>query len=527
MQTRTLTLTVGAVVALSVGMSGGPAFAQTAAEQLRAQQAQIDYMKRQIELMQQKLTQMQADAQTTQQQAATAVAAVAKVTPPKGKKGIQIGAVTVTPGGFLAAEGVFRDKTLGADIGEGFNSIPFGNVSNYHLTESRFTARQSRLSLLATSDIDPTTHVAGYYEMDFLGAAGTSNSKESNSYTPRIRNIYATLDWDDWGLHLLAGQNWSLATLYSSGLTPRQENVPLTIDSQYVVGFNWLRVPGVRLIADVIPKELWAGISVENAQLSGTTGTFSSAAGNQVVSSATGGGGNFDTDTGGSTYSNDAAPDVIAKLAFEPGWGHYELYGVARFFRDRANFQNRTTIGGGVGAGAIVPIMPKLLDFQFSGLIGQGVGRYGSSQLPDVTFGSDGGIKPLTEWSALAGLVAHPDPSLDIYGYAGWEHVDRWYENTVSGKTVTQYGYGDPLANNSGCFVEGGTCTANTRDLAEGTVGFWWKFYQGDFGSVRWGAQYEYISRNIYTGTNGGLGHAGGGTTDINILMTSFRYYPF
>jgi len=28
-------------------------------------------------------------------------------------------------------------------------------------------------------------------------------------------------------------------------------------------------------------------------------------------------------------------------------------------------------------------------------------------------------------------------------------------------------------------------------DLMEGTAGFWWKFYQGDFGSVRWGAQYE------------------------------------
>ena len=29
----------------------------------------------------------------------------------------------------------------------------------------------------------------------------------------------------------------------------------------------------------------------------------------------------------------------------------------------------------------ILPVIPKMLDFQVSGLIGQGVGRYGTSQL--------------------------------------------------------------------------------------------------------------------------------------------------
>jgi hypothetical protein len=515
MQMKSL-LMAGIASCLALG-TAGQASAQSTNEQIRAQQAQIDYMKRQIDLMQQKLQQMQTTTQQAQQQATDAAAAVAKVTPPKGKKGVQIGGVTVTPGGFLAAEGVLREKTQGADIGQAFNGPPFPNSSNSHLSEDRFTARQSRLSLLATADVNSTTHVAGYYEMDFLGAAGTANSKESNSYNMRIRNIYSTVDWDDLGLHVLAGQNWSLATLYSKGLTPRQEDVPLTIDSQYVVGFNWLRVPGFRIVDDVIPNELWAGLSVENAQLGGTTGTFSSAAGYQVVSSATGGGGNFDTDTGGSTYSNDAAPDIVAKLAFEPGWGHYEVYGLARFFRDRANFQNKTTIGGGVGGGAILPVIPKMLDLQISGLVGQGIGRYGTSQLPDVTFNSNGSIHPLTEYSLLVGAIAHPDPALDIYGYGGLEHADRWYQNIGA----TQYGYGDPLANNSGCFKEGGTCTANAKDIFEATVGFWWKFYQGDFGSARWGGQYEYVARNVW----GGVG--GGGTADNNIIMTSFRFYPF
>jgi len=36
------------------------------------------------------------------------------------------------------------------------------------------------------------------------------------------------------------------------------------------------------------------------------------------------------------TYSMNAVPDFIAKVAYEPKWGgHYELFGVSRFFRAR------------------------------------------------------------------------------------------------------------------------------------------------------------------------------------------------
>jgi len=242
----------------------------------RSMQAQIDYLKRQVELLGGQQKDTQAKTEVTEKKVDTAVAAVAKVTPPKGKKGLQVGAVTISPGGFIESAGVFREKNMSSDIGENFNAIPFGNVSNDHLSETRFTARQSRLSLLATSDVDPTTHVAAYYEMDFLGAAGTANSKESNSYNLRIRNIYATIDWDDLGLHFLGGQSWSLATMYSKGLLARDENVPLTIDAQYVVGFNWLRQPQFRIVKD-FDKKLWLGLSIENAQTT-QTGTFSSAA---------------------------------------------------------------------------------------------------------------------------------------------------------------------------------------------------------------------------------------------------------
>ena len=35
------------------------------------------------------------------------------------------------------------------------------------------------------------------------------------------------------------------------------------------------------------------------------------------------------------SLSLDQYPDIIGKVAFDPGFGHYEAYGIARFFTDR------------------------------------------------------------------------------------------------------------------------------------------------------------------------------------------------
>jgi hypothetical protein len=499
------TLAAGAFAAV-------PVFAATSDNtkaQLQALQAEVEALKQQIQLLRGQQTDAQARDAMTEQKIETAVAAVQKVTPPKGKKGVQIGAVTLTPGGFIESAGLYRNKNMTSDVDTKFNSIPFYNSSNADVDENRFSARQSRLSLLATSDVDQTTHASAYYEMDFLGAAGTANSNQSNSYNPRIRHLYATVDWDDLGLHLLGGQTWSLATLNGNGITPRNEVLPLSIDAQYVVGFDWTRTPQFRVTKDLMNKSLWLALSVENPQTT-VTGTQPTGAGALVTNTS---GNLFDSST---AYSIDAAPDILAKVAWEPGFGHFELYGIASFPRDRVAFKNHTNLDGGVGGAINLPVVPKYLDFQLSGLVGQGVGRYGTSQLPDATFGANGVIHPLTTYNALAGLIGHPTRTLDIYSYAGIEHADRWYQGA-------KYGYGNPAYVNSGCQTEGSAlaCTANTRDIMEGTAGFWWKFYQGDFGSVRWGAQYEYVARNVWSGVGGG------GTADNSIVMTSFRYYPF
>ena len=113
--------------------------------------------------------------------------------------------------------------------------------------------------------------MAGYIEFDFLGAARTANSNQSNSYTPRLRQFYGTYDDTRDGWHFLAGQSWSLVTMFKSGLIPRQENVPWTIDAQYVPGFDWLRNPEIRIVKDW-DKKVWLGVEAASPQ--GLAGGF-------------------------------------------------------------------------------------------------------------------------------------------------------------------------------------------------------------------------------------------------------------
>jgi hypothetical protein len=77
-----------------------------------------------------------------------------------------------------------------------FNTILFAATKTGHESEDRFSARMSCISALVQSNITASNQIAMYGEFDFLGAAQSANSNESNSFTPRIRNLYATVDWE-------------------------------------------------------------------------------------------------------------------------------------------------------------------------------------------------------------------------------------------------------------------------------------------------------------------------------------------
>ena len=437
-----------------------------------------------------------------------------------------VGDITVQLGGFAAFEGLYRSRNEVTSIGSNFNAIPLRQSQAGQSGEFRLTSQQSRLSVLAQGDIDQSQHLAGYVEADFLGAAGTANSNESNSYTPRLRQFYGTYDNDALGFHALAGQSWSLATLFKSGLTPHDENVPYTIDAQYVPGFTWARQPQLRFAEGFADNKYWLGVSFESPQttyLVGSNGT--GAPTGETVNDNNTGIAQLDPTQ---TYSNDIAPDVILKAAADPGYGHYEVYGIATFASDRVsavgNGHTNARVGGGVGGGFILPIIGNSLQFQLSGLAGYGIGRYGSGQLPDATVGPSGAPVLLPEVQVLGGLTAHPVPAIDLYSYVGTEQIGAKYFNEA-GKA---YGYGNPLYSNAGCNVElsTATCTANTSGITQGTLGAWWRFFRGNYGTAEVGAQYSYTRRAIFAGVPA----PGGGGNEAAVEQTgmfSLRYLPF
>jgi hypothetical protein len=306
----------------------------------------------------------------------------------------------------------------------------------------------------------------------------------------------------------------------------------VSIDGQYVVGYTWARQPELRVVKHLFDNQLAVGASLENPQTVYATGGFTTSTygtanlltlpNDEFANINNAGGTGFAPTV---NYSDEVAPDVVAKLAWDPSYGHYELFGTARFLHERVDYvgggHGATTPAGGIGGGTILPLLPGKLSLQGSVLAGYGIGRYGAGQLPDATIRPNGSPWPIAEVQALVGLVGHPTPAIDVYAYLGTEQECK-AAFTAGGKG---YGYGSPLFVNSGCDVELSplTCTGNTSGLTEGTVGAWWRFLHGNYGTMQLGAQYAYVRRATFPGVGGG----GAPTANENMLMVSVRYYPF
>jgi hypothetical protein len=482
--------------------------------------------------------------------------------------------ITITPGGFLAAEFVRRSRALGSDVNTPFNSLTMPGAAQSSISEFFGSGRQSRLSMLAEGKL-ADVKLAGYVEADFLSSGTTSNNNQSNSYTLRQRQAWGQAAFNN-GFTFTGGQMWSLVTETKHGTDNRSEALPMTIDPQYNVGFSWARQYGLR-VSKNFNNKLWLAASMENSQ---ATVTSHGNGNNFIVGSAGTNGGLYNAGISNCTtannnagtpittcsplasYSFNPSPDVIAKAAFEPGFGHYEVFGIYTRFRDRTypcgevalispaitgpcpngsgtgpnglNAVNVSTNGGGIGANARWSLAQKRVDFGVHMLEGRGIGRYGTSTLADAAVRPDGSLDPIRSWQGLATLEYHV-PKVDIYFNAGGEYAGRAASfDPVSNANV---GYGSPFFNNSGCYSEtapsigggffpGGLskCTADTRVVEEATIGFWYKFYNGPKGRFQWGPQYSYVTRYAWSGTSTipGLGSPHG--LD-GMVFTSFRYY--
>jgi len=491
--------------------------------------------------------------------------------------------ITITPGGFVAAEFVRRSRALGADVTTPFNALTMPGAAQNNLSEFFGSARQSRPTVYIDGRLK-NVEFSSYLSADFLSSGDTSTATQTNSYTLRLRQAWGQAKWDN-GFSILGGQMWSLVTENKVGIAPSDDlgrtndARPMTIDPGYNVGFSFARQYGVR-VTKAFGTKVAVAASVENAQATltthgninnfvlgepGATNTYNDAVTGCTTSSYTATGATsptfYTTCSPTGSYSFNPSPDVVAKIAFDPGFGHYEVFGLYDRFRDRvypcANFVLGTTgpcpsgtgtgpsglgaynsakNGGGIGVNLRWNFDNKHIVFGLHGLGGSGIGRYGAGTLSDLAIHANGTPDLIKDFQGLTSLEWH-GKKLDVYLYTGAEYASR--TNDFDAATNAYVGYGSTHFNNSGCYTETapstafpsgfnpgslGKCTADTRALIEGTAGFWYRFYNGPRGRFQFGTQYSYVTRQTWsgvaaTGTNGAPEGLDG------MVFTSLRYY--
>jgi len=452
-------------------------------------------------------------------------------------EGINYKGVLISPAGsFLELATVWRNRATGGDINTPLTGIPLDNAQGAQLSEFFVSARQSRIALKATGKFGFVT-ASGYYEADFLSSGTTSNANQSNSYTLRERELWGDAKLDN-GWDFSGGTGWSLIAENGAGLARGTQVLPSTIDAQYTAGFVWAREPSFRITKN-IGRKWFAGASFENAQILNPSGQNLPT--NYLFGATGTNGGLYNTTA---NYSFNYSPDFIVKLAAEPGWGHWELFGVERNFRSRvypaittsAGAYNDLQIGAGIGGSVRGLLDKKRVTLGLKGLWGQGVGRFGSSTIADVTVRPSGQMSPLHGFSALSTVELNPTPRFNAYFNYGADYIGRNY--VLNG--TTQVGYGTRSANMSGCLIEPGSplpgatgadaiaptnCTGSNKAVQEFTAGYWFNFFNNPHGRLRQGMTYELIRRDLWSGAGGTTNPSNGAHGTDNMIFTSFRYY--
>ncbi len=430
--------------------------------------------------------------------------------------------ITITPGGFFAAETLYRAHAENAEIGTTWNSIPFGAQSMAHLSEFRATSRQTRLSLNVAGTAG-MAKLTGYFETDFLGTGSGASEVQTNGFSNRIRQLWGRVMLPG-GWTFAGGQMWSLITTNRLGIDNLTEFTTPLIDASQFIGHDYARQTAFRVTKTFDNNKETVAFSVENpAAVAVVPGNVPASVSGLISGLSTTGTGVLSN----TTYSTNLAPDLIAKFAFEPGFGHYEIKAIGRFFRDRLDStpavaatktapaiaatpgRNSTVLGGGIGAAAYLPVVRRKVDFIAEGMWGN-IGRYGATGT-DLVVKPDGLLSTEKSIHGMTGFETHPLLRLDWYVFGADEYLYR------------NYGYGLASIDNTKCFVEATvstySCSASVKSLAGATTGIWYRFYKGNYGTVQSGLEYTYVYKDTWSGK-------GGAPRGIdNMLDTSFRYY--
>jgi hypothetical protein len=423
---------------------------------------------------------------------------------------LRLGSVCITPVGFVDATFLWRDKNAASGIGSNFGSVPFNNVVNGDLSETRFSIQNSRLGLRVDGDWKGT-HFIGYNEFDFLGTSGATNLNTTNgAVVPRLRLFW--LDARKGGWEFLAGQSWSMLTPNRVGISPLPGDLfySQVMDVNYMAGLTWTRQPGFRVVYHAGDKLAFGLAAEESDQYIGGSSGGSTIVLPAAYTALAG------TQLDNATFSNPYAgpqltPDIIGKIAIDPtSRFHAEVAGVLSTFKtvNIAHLtldQTTTKAGGGIQAGFNVELFKgfRLITTNFWG---DGEGRYLFGQAPDVVVNANATMSLLHSGGTVDGFEARFGRTL-LFAYYGGIYVGRDTVIDANGKLV---GYG---------YV--GSANSQNRAIQEGTFGFNQTMWANPrFGAINLIGQYEYLTREPWYVAPSAPGQAHDSTIYFDVRYT-------
>jgi hypothetical protein len=355
-------------------------------------------------------------------------------------------------------------------------------------------------------------HVIGYMESDYLGSNPPNVAVSSNSHTLRSRLSWVDVQKDKW--EVLGGQTWSLITPGRAGISPLPGNLFFTqdIDVNYQLGLVWGRIPEFRFVFHPTSKAAFAVALDSPEQYAGNSAgggiiALPSALTSFGAPTATNGQLNF-----GNTTLNvpNVAPDVIAKLAFDPSSKfHVELGGLERQFKvwNPSSMITFTKTGGGGFVNLNVELV-KGFRVLTNNFWSDGGGRYIFGQAPDLIVRSDGSLSPIKSGSTVSGFeFTHQNTFL--YAYYGGVYVQRNTALDANGTTSIGYGFSGAPTNLN-----------QNRTIHEATFGFNQTLWRdAKYGALNFMGQYSYLQRNPWSIPSGSDREA-----HLNMVFLNLRY---
>ncbi len=423
----------------------------------------------------------------------------------------RIGGAEFTPGGFLDFTAIFRTTNVGS-LGTNFFAMPFSNTVQGHLTETRFTAQNSRVNMKVTEKFGQND-VAGFFEMDFLGNDAANVFVTTNSHTMRLRHFFMDLKRNKW--EILAGQTWGWLTPNRVGLSPYSQDVFYTqdMDFNYQVGLTWTRAAQFRIAYH--PNSNWAlGVSLENPEQFTGQGevTFPNALNAQLAAQF---------DAANNSAIPNLHPDIIPKIAYDTDVAgkHFHVEGVGLVTSVKntvivppaTNFASNSKTGYGGSFNVNLEVLKgfRLIANTF---YSDGGGRYIFGMGPQAVVLPNGTISLVHAASTTTGFEYQATKKTMFYGYYGGAYFQRnAFVDTSAGGNNRIIGFGGANSANN-----------NNRALQEGTFGWVQTFWRNpQYGALQLITQYSYITRAPWFVANGAPknAHLGTAWADVRFIL--------